>query len=716
MNDSFYSPNWYRVANLKPKIHAHVKTHRHDYRGLIWYLLEDSTTERNHRFNPAAYQFIGLLDGSRTVDEIVSVMGEKLDDFIPSQEDIIQILGQLNAAELINTDVMADTEELFERQVSQKKQRLQQYFSSPLALKIALWDPDNFLDKHFNKVRYLFSGWACAAWVLLMTYAVIEAMQHWPEIAQHFAINTLATNNLLLITLLYPIIKILHELGHAFSAKLEGGEVHEMGVNFMLFMPIPYVNVSTATHFRNKYKRILVSAAGIIVETFLAASGLLLFLMTEPGLIQDIGFNMFVIGGISSLFFNGNPLLKFDAYYILADAIAIPNLYERSGRYWCYLAQRYLFRISSAISPAYALGESVWLAIYGFLSRAYKLVVLWFIVTFIMDVSLFIGVVIAIWLISLQLGLPIWKAFRFILSSPSLNRKRGQTWAISLGIVSLLITLLGFVPVPSYTLAQGVVWQPDNAQLIAAEDGFAEVPLVDNNQVVEAGTTVLRLADPFLATQKRIATAKVRELQSQYRAYRVSDYSQAGITKEAIRIAESELDYIIEKDQSMWIKADKSGRVLLPEIDDLPGRLIRKGDLLGYIIGDDQALTVRIAVTQDHIGQVRNHVAGISVRFISEPTTSYSATIIRQAPEATNRLPSAALSIRGGGNFIVDPSSSNGRIINEKVFLIDLELTTINKHAPLGTRAYIRIHHGSEPLAIQWYRSIRQAFLRQLNV
>ena len=78
MNDDLISPHWYRVAKLKPKLHSHVDIHRHDYRGLIWYLLEDTTTGRNHRFNPAAYQIIGLLDGDRSVQDIYTLISEQL--------------------------------------------------------------------------------------------------------------------------------------------------------------------------------------------------------------------------------------------------------------------------------------------------------------------------------------------------------------------------------------------------------------------------------------------------------------------------------------------------------------------------------------------------------------------------------------------------------------------------------------------------------------
>ncbi len=238
MNDGLLSPHWYRVARLKPNLYRHVKIHRHDYRGLIWYLLEDTTSGRNHRFNPAAYQFIGLLNGEHTVEEIYTQISEQLGEFVPGQEDIIQLLGQLHAADLIRTDVMINTEELFERQLKQKQNKLKQRFSNPVAQKVPLWDPEDFLNRHFNKVAWLFSGWVAIAWLLFIAYTLLQAVQHWPQISQHFTVNALSPYNLLIMFLLYPPIKILHELGHAFSAKLEGGEVHEMGMNIRKLMPI----------------------------------------------------------------------------------------------------------------------------------------------------------------------------------------------------------------------------------------------------------------------------------------------------------------------------------------------------------------------------------------------------------------------------------------------------------------------------------------------
>lgn len=715
MTDELISRHWYRVASLKPRLHDQVEIHRHDYRDQIWYLLENTTTGRSHRFNPAAYQFIGMMNGERSVQDIYEQIIDKYQEHAPGQEEIIDLMSKLYESDLLKSGAQTDPDEMFERQSKQRSNKLKQRFANPVALRFALWDPEDFLNRHFHKVKWIFSKRVGVIWLLLMIYTAVEAVQHWPQINHHFGINALSPYNLLLIFLLYPPIKFMHELGHAFSAKLEGGEVHEMGINFLLFMPVPYVNVSAATHFRSRYKRILVSAAGIIVESFLAALGLLLFLAAQPGLVQNIGFNIFLIGGVSSLFFNGNPLLKYDGYYILADTIGIPNLFQRSANYWQYLFRRYLFGMRDAVSPVSAPGEASWFVVYSLLSLGYRLGILWFIISIVTEKFFYLGVVLAIWLISLQILRPLYKAICYLLTSPALQTKRHRALTASSLITLTLVAVIGFLPIPSYTLSEGVVWQPDEVRLRTAHEGFVEAIMVENNQSVTVGTPLLALHDPFLQSEVRIAQARVRELEARYRASRANNHFQAGIVKEELRVAESELRFIREKSSAMSVDAFKNGELVLLEADDLPGRFLRKGDLLGYILDDEQP-TVRMVVTQDHIGQLRQQVTDIKIRFASESGRDFSAEILRQAPEATNRLPSAALATTGGGQLIATTDSENQLKSQEKVFLVDLMPDFQGHQIPLGTRAYVRVSHGSEALASQWYRRLRQVFLRQFNV
>lgn len=713
MSNNAFSAHWYRVAKLSPRLHTHINIHRHEYRGLIWYILEDTYTSRHQRFNSIAYQFIGLLDGNRRVQDIFELLNQQMGDFAPSQDDIIQLLGQLHQADLIQTEALVNTEELFERQARQQRSQFQQRFLNPLSQKLPLWDPEDFLNAHLPKVSWLFSKSFALIWLAVVGFASLQAGANWSQISHHFELNALAPYNVLSLFLLYPCIKILHELGHAFAMKSKGGEVHEMGINFMLFMPIPYVNVSNASHLRNKYDRMLISAAGILVESFLAALGLLLFLSSEPGLMQDIGFNIMLTGGASSLFFNGNPLLKYDGYYLLADALGIPNLYQRSTQIWPYLFQFHLLGLKQVTSPASAPGETIWFIVYSLASLGYRLMLLWIVCVYLTEKFFVLGVLLALWMVALQILFPLYKALRFV-ASARLGRKRQKAMLISLAILTSGLTLLGLVPLPAYTVTEGVVWLPDEAQIKTEQDGFIDSLLVNALQSVQAGQVLGYMLDEALESQMRAARAKVMELESQYRAEKESNWVKAEIAKASLQVAKAELEHLSNKSQSMTITAAKSGQLLLPDADDLPGRFLKHGELIGYIL-DEQPPTIRMAVTQDHIGQLRDRVIDIRIRLANQPFQEYPAQIIRLAPEATNTLPSPALATTGGGTIRVNSDKPDEMQTLQKIFLVDLKFDP-PPDLPIGTRAYVRINHGGEPLLTQLYRRVRQTFLRQFNV
>ena len=127
--------------------------------------------------------------------------------------------------------------------------------------------------------------------------------------------------------------------------------MHDIGIMLLVLLPVPYVEASAATVFKSKYRRAMVGAAGMAVELFVAAAAFYLWLLVEPGLLRAVLFNVMLIASVSTLLFNGNPLLRYDAYYILADLIEMPNLAARSLRYWGYLIERYLLGVHEAEPP-----------------------------------------------------------------------------------------------------------------------------------------------------------------------------------------------------------------------------------------------------------------------------------------------------------------------------------------------------------------------------
>src|SRR6185503_545443 len=128
-------------------------------------------------------------------------------------------------------------------------------------------------------------------------------------------------------------------------------------IMLLVLSPVPYVDASSAWAFQDKRKRMMVGAAGIAVELFLGSLALFVWLAVEPGAVRAVAYNVMLISGVSTLLFNGNPLLRFDGYYVLADAIEIPNLGTRANRYLGYLFQRYVLGVPDAESPAQSAGE-----------------------------------------------------------------------------------------------------------------------------------------------------------------------------------------------------------------------------------------------------------------------------------------------------------------------------------------------------------------------
>ena len=222
--------------------------------------------------------------------------------------------------------------------------------------------------------------------------AVLENL---PQIADQTQ-GVLALDNLIWLYLCMAAMKVVHELAHAFVCKRFGGEVHVFGIMLLVMAPLPYVDATASWAFRSRYERALVGAVGVLSELFMAALGAVVWANTGPGLVHTLAFNVMLLGSISSLLFNGNPLLRFDAYYVLCDLIDIPNLYQRANQQWLYFADRYLLGSRDAKGPSTDSREWWWLTGYGGLSFIYRLMVVALVLEYVADQWFLLGVVFAL--------------------------------------------------------------------------------------------------------------------------------------------------------------------------------------------------------------------------------------------------------------------------------------------------------------------------------
>ena len=715
MAKSIFSTSWYRVEALKPRLRTHAKIHRHQYRGDTWYVLQDLTMERFLRFSPTTYSVIGLMDGGRTVKEIWDTACARLGDDAPTQDEMIQVLSQLYRADVLQCDVTPDAAELLQRREQQTRRQRQSQIFSFLSWRLPLFDPERFLKRLLPVVNPLFGWFGAVLWLVVVVPALVLAAVHWRDLTMNVLDNLLAPQNLLLLWLLFPIIKALHEFGHAFAVKAFGGEVHDMGVMLLVLTPVPYVDASAASAFREKWRRVVVGAAGMLVELFIAALALFVWLNAQPGTVRPLAYNAVLIAGITTILFNGNPLLRYDGYYILVDLIEIPNLRTRLNVYLGYLCERYLFGNRDAETPSASPGERAWFVSYGVLSFFYRILVMVAILLYLADRLFSLGLVLVALGALVWAAIPVVKGLKFLFTNPRIRSVRSRAITVSAALLVFVLGVIGLVPLPYRTSAEGVIWLPEDSFVRAGADGFIERIVGRPGTKVQAGDLLVVLADPVLTTRERVLGDRVRELEARYVQYQFTEPVKADLAQEELRHEKERLKRAQQQTADLIIRSRVDGTFIVPAAEDLPGRFIRQGELLGHVL-ELGTVTVRAIVSQDNIDLVRHRTRAVEVRLSEKLGETVLAVVRRVTPGASERLPAKALGTVGGGEVVADPTDRQGLTAIEKVFQLELELPSHTRFVNLGGRGYIRFDHGWSPLAVQWYRSVRQLFLSRFNV
>ena len=715
MNSGFRNEMWYRVAELRPRLHSGMRISRQRYRGRSWYVLYNPATGRSHRFTPATYALIDAMDGSRTLDELWLGLLDSLGDHAPSQGDVIQLLHQLHAADVLQGGGLPELTETLERRRKQARPAWLRSLLTPMSMRFPLWDPARFLDRTWPLVRWLVSPLGAALWLVCVVPAGLLAARHWNELTDNLADRVLGLENLLLLWLTYPVVKLLHELGHAYAVRRGGGEVHEMGVMLLVFAPVPYVDASSSAAFRSKWTRIGVAAAGIVTELFVAALAMFLWAAAEPGIVRAMAFNVLLLCGASSVLFNANPLLRFDGYYVLCDLIEIPNLAQRANQYLQYLLRRHLYGDHDVPSPAHGRAEAVWMALYSPASWLYRVFITIGIALFIAGKYFFIGVLLALWTIGGMLVVPLAKGLKFLAGQAQFDRQRRRAIGLTVGVVAAVLAFVCFVPMPYTTVAEGVIWTPRNAEVRVETGGFVNRLFVDSGVQVEGGAPLVELRDPELAANLWASEARVEQYEAQYASEMFADRLQAAVTQQTLATERAALERLEARDAGLVAHAGRRGTWHVANPQDLYGRYYEQGALLGFVLSG-QSGTIRVVVPQGEADLVRNSTRRIEVRLVDRPWQTFRARLSRDVPAGSDQLPTKALALDGGGPFATDPTDSSGLKTLTRTFQFDLDLLADASDLAFGSRAYVRFEHSAQPIVKQVYHSVRQVLLAHLEV
>jgi putative peptide zinc metalloprotease protein len=259
------------------------------------------------------------------------------------------------------------------------------------------------------------------------------------------------------------------------------------------------------------------------------------------------------------------------------------------------------------------------------------------------------------------------------------------------------------------------MWLPEHAIVHARANGFVDQLLVESGSRVIKGEPLVRSYDPALEAKLRLAQARVEELEAQYGSEFVADSAKAGIAREKLENERAAFAAATERASDLIAHAESDGVFLVPQAADIAGRFYRKGELLGYVIGQEQPYA-RFVVEQDAIDLVRDGTARVRVMMIDQPDVVAEGRVVRAVPAGETSLPSRALANEGGGQIAIDPRDSKNAKSLERMFQFDVALDGAVPLSTFGAHAYARFEHRMEPLWWRVYRAVRLLFLSRFGV
>ena len=707
--EPMFSDQWYRIATKKPRLRANISTRRQVYRGKRWHLLSDESNRQTFRLDAASYAFIGRCDGATSADKIWETVAHELGEEAPTQDALLRLMIRLQSAGFLHFDKSTDITSLFptkRENFARTSKRL-----NPFAFKIKLGNPTRILHALSPLERIFFqpaSFW-CWAWIVLT--GLILAIIHFNELSAHARQIFSQPNQLWLIWLIYPVVKLIHELNHGLAVRRWGGEVREWGITMMVLMPIPYVNASAAHNYA-RFRRAAVSAAGIMAELMIAVIALVVWLNVQSGLVRDIAFQAMLICAVSTLLVNGNPLLRFDGYFLFTDLMGLPNLGTRSSIWWRQHLKKWFQNLPSVEEIYPAKGETKWLITYQPLSWLYRVVLMTSIILWLGTLMPLLALIAGIWFSWLLLLRPIKQAFQSLTDKHLPDNVRTPSRLLA-GILSIsLIAVFFFIPVRDTTIAQGVTWLPDTAKVRNETAGFILQVYKQEGDSIHKGDLILRLEDPELKTQAQRLAIEHDALRNMLFQNMGSNPTETAQVARRIEQLDRELAHIHNQLSGLEVRANTSGTLHLPNAKDLEGQFLRRGEEIGAIL-DGSPIAIR-SVLPHHVAQQLSEINRITVRLAEAKDISFYGELTGRISSASNQLPDLALGQPSGGRIPIDPLDPEGVTTSLPVIWMDILLPDTHQTFA-GGRALVRLEHNPKPIANQLWHHIRQLFLGRFD-
>jgi putative peptide zinc metalloprotease protein len=694
----------------------------HDSGG--WIVKDPLTLQYTH-LDDIEYSVLDLMDGRISIGKMLERARQLCPERRLSLDDLGQFVRVLAGHELIRQSGGGDSVRLNPQATSTSILRLVSPLFRILRLQCRLLNPSRLLDAAMPLVSTFYKPAVVRTMMVvgLLSIMVVglrfgELLRALPSMAEF-----LGPQNMVLMLLVFVIVKVLHEAGHAFTARHFGAECNECGIMLMVFTPVLYTNVSDAWLLPRR-QRMLITAAGILVELSIASMFALLWSYAAPGTTRALLLNTVVLCSVNTIVFNGNPLLKFDGYFLLADWVGIPNLASRASA----VTQETLLnlvtgRSSVSVEPArfhrFLLG-------YGLASAAYRVLLTLAILKLVQVMShewhvQFLGTFLSAVILT---GFIIIPATTFLFRVFDHDDSGPLSW-IRLTISTVVLLGIALFPLPHSVIAPAFV-EPASGPVYATLPGRLD-PVARYGDHVTSGSVLANLLNIDLEHSEQNLRGRLNEIRLQLDSLKKNPATANSDLIPALResrtAAEKRLTEFLSESASLVIRTPTDGVFLPPpavpkQNDPLPehwhgtavqdrntGAWIQRGTLLGYV-GTLADLTVSAGVSEDDVEFITK---GQRVEFLLQ---AGSASSVSAVVESVERLAAKSLPAQWAvAGLASGQPTEEGLLPNAVTYFVRIRLDDCaGAPPPLYSVGRVRIHTRSASLLQRFLRYLRLTF------
>jgi len=579
------------ALDARPRLRTDLKIVRREHRGQVQYVVKLPEEGKYFQFGEAETGLMQLMDGERSPSEIASRAHDTLGVAV-TEGQVGDFAARLKRLGIVERTPAEQHVMLMERVRSQRRIRVRQRAKgSILRLRFSIGDPDQLFGAVVARSPWLWSrAFVVVSLVLFVAYGVVLAArwgEFWTGTANLYLLTGVSIADLVLVWVLIIVIGGIHEVGHGLTTKWFGGEVHEIGAMMLYFSPALFCNTNDAWTFERRSHRLWVTFAGPWIEMVVAAIGALVWVSTEPGsLVYHLAFLTVLVGGISAVITNFNPLLPLDGYYALSDWLEIPNLRKRSFQYWGWMGRRYLLGVNVP-SPRVTPRERRVFLLYGGLALGYSALVavvslLWLILV----IGRFMGPWIWVLVSIIALNLAVQMSGR----TATIARAAAVSWRaavknrrLMLGAGGLVLLALVLLLVPWTFRARGefTVAAVPRVLIRAPEAGILDRISVMEGDTVQEGQVLATLWAPDLVRNVSSARASVRRLALEAaEGESRGDFAAAAAASVVLAETRRELALLEGRLARSVVLSPSAGVVVGYRLEERLGERLAAGDLL----------------------------------------------------------------------------------------------------------------------------------------